>query len=236
MQDSRGSYSVPQDGIPTRPVFRSWCFIDKIPARITSDNGKNMIKAIQILNDEATEQTLAEDDSCTGEVMEKLESIEIANVHLVRCAVHTLQLCVCDINKKSEIAEQISICRGLCKTLRTETHRRIIMDHKKSVPTLDVTTRWNSTYTMLKKLLDLKEFLSDKSLPSTIRINIDWDWVELYVDTFKAAFEATLKLQEEQLVYSDFFILWMELKLKCEKKQKSLIFNASRSTSNKGRI
>lgn len=48
-------------------------------------------------------------------------------------------------------------------------------------------------------------------------MTIDWVWIELYIDAFRDAYEATIRLQHEQLVYSNFYILWMELSLKCEK-------------------
>lgn len=77
-----------------------------------------MVKAIEILND-ATEESLFNDDSEGDDLMKELDSIELANIHLVRCAAHTLQLCVFDVNKQTEIAEKINSCRTLCKSLRT---------------------------------------------------------------------------------------------------------------------
>jgi len=43
--------------------------------------------------------------------------------------------------------------------------------------------------------------------------------MESYIDAFKETFEATLKLQHKNLVFSEFFIIWMELKLACENSQ-----------------
>ncbi|XP_034490365.1 uncharacterized protein LOC117794011 [Drosophila innubila] len=89
---------------------------------VTSDNGRNMVKAIEIFNDD-TEESLLKDDTESEKFMDKLDDLNLANIHLVRCAAHTLQLCVYDVNKLDEISEKISICRKLCKTLRTETYR-----------------------------------------------------------------------------------------------------------------
>ncbi|XP_034490284.1 uncharacterized protein LOC117793931 [Drosophila innubila] len=179
---------------------------------ITSDNGRNMIKAVQVLND-ATEESLFEDDTESENVLNELDTIELANIYLVRCAAHTMQLCVFDVNKTKEIADKISSCRTLCKLLRTETYRRILIENKRKIPSLDVVTRWNSTYLMLKKLLDLKDFLATQS---DICVDADWDWMETYIDAFSDTYQATLKLQDKNLVYSEFFVVWMELKLKCE--------------------
>jgi len=80
-----------------------------------------MIKAVQLLND-ATEESLFNDDTQGDTVMDELDTIDLANIHLVRCAA-TLQLCVFDVNKLKEINDQICSCRTLCKMLRTETNR-----------------------------------------------------------------------------------------------------------------
>jgi len=72
------------------------------------------------------------------------------------------------------------------------------------------------TYIMILKLLDLKDFFG---VHSSISINADWDWKEVYIDGFKDTYEATSKLQNKKLVYREFFIIWMELKLKCENSQ-----------------
>ncbi|XP_037719418.1 uncharacterized protein LOC119553225 isoform X6 [Drosophila subpulchrella] len=179
---------------------------------VTSDNGRNMIKAVQVLND-ATEESLFEEDTESENLLNELDTIELANIHLVRCAAHTLQLCVFDVNKAKEIADKISSCRTLCKSLRTETYRRILIENQRNIPSLDVATRWNSTYLMLKRLLDLKDFLATQSY---ICVDPDWDWIETYIDAFSDTYQATLKLQDKHLVYSEFFVVWMELKLKCE--------------------
>ncbi|KAL7739347.1 hypothetical protein ACLKA6_003958 [Drosophila palustris] len=140
---------------------------------ITSDNGNNMVKAIEIFNDddEATDQSLVDDDWISDDAMRKLDSINLSGVHLVRCAAHTLHLCVYDVNQRSEISENINICRNLCIALRKGTHRRTLIEHNKNIPTLDVATNWISTFTMLKRLLELKEFLAAESLPTK---TIDW--------------------------------------------------------------
>ena len=68
---------------------------------------------------------------------------------------------------------------------------------------------------MVSKIVALREFLDTES----IGIDAEWDWMETYIDAFKDTYEATLRLQEEKLVYSEFYIIWMELKLKCDNSQ-----------------
>jgi len=70
--------------------------------------------------------------------------------------------------------------------------------------------------TMLTKLLELREFLNAESIPA---MTIDWNWIKLYVDAFKDTFETTVRLQHEQLVYSDFFILWCPSPNRANKRQ-----------------
>lgn len=65
-----------------------------------------------MLND-ATEESLFEEDTESENLLNELDTIELANIHLVRCAAH----------KAKEIADKISSCRTLCKSLRIETYR-----------------------------------------------------------------------------------------------------------------
>lgn len=72
---------------------------------------------------------------------------------------------------------------------------------------------------MLVKLLDLKSFITTES---SFFMEVDWEWIEIYIDAFKDAYDTTLKLQQEQLLYSDFFIAWVELRLKCQNSQNNI--------------
>lgn len=81
-----------------------------------------MVKAIELLNDDATEESIDDDDK-EEDFMELLDSMIFPNVQLVRCAAHTLQLCVYDVNKQSEISQKVSTCCQMCKVLRTGKYR-----------------------------------------------------------------------------------------------------------------
>ncbi|XP_044573210.1 uncharacterized protein LOC123257573 [Drosophila ananassae] len=62
---------------------------------VASDNGRNMVKAVEILNDE-TEKSLFEDDTGEDNLVGNLDDLDLANIHLERCAAHTLQLCTAE--------------------------------------------------------------------------------------------------------------------------------------------
>lgn len=68
-------------------------------------------------------------------------------------------------------------------------------------------------------MLDLRDFITTQL---AIECNIDWQYIEDYIGAFKGAYDATLKLQQEQLVYSDFYKLWLELRLQCEQSSNHL--------------
>ncbi|XP_070132568.1 uncharacterized protein [Drosophila bipectinata] len=71
---------------------------------ITSDNGKNMIKAVQILNDgsDSLFDDNANDDINGEEVMEKLDSIQLANIHLVHSSTQSAPSCGVDIQDQEK--------------------------------------------------------------------------------------------------------------------------------------
>lgn len=89
---------------------------------ITTDNGKNMVKAIELLPDDATAECL--NDEYNGEhFMELLASMTFPDVQLVRCPAHTLQLCVHDVNRQSEFSQKVSTCRQMTTVLHCGKYR-----------------------------------------------------------------------------------------------------------------
>lgn len=94
---------------------------------VTTDNGRNMLKAVYILsnkNDDEFENNEEEDvasQKCTEVLVENI-CCEDEKIISIKCAAHTLQLAVkdflCDIDM-----EIISRARELVKTLRTPTFR-----------------------------------------------------------------------------------------------------------------
>jgi len=96
---------------------------------ITTDNGRNMLKAVEIFsNENSNESEEDEEEAINSEkfaetLMENVCSEE-QNIISVKCAAHTLQLAVKDYLSNTEKDEKIiSRARDIVKTLRTPTFR-----------------------------------------------------------------------------------------------------------------
>ena len=95
----------------------------------------------------------------------------------IRYSAYTLQLCVLSSLKIQTIQNQISRARSAVKKLRTPNVLKYIESLKLRKPFIDIPTRWNSTYDMLKSLINLKDFYNDHT--DIIELNIssyDWDY------------------------------------------------------------
>lgn len=83
---------------------------------ITTDNGRNMVKAVQILRDDESE----EDETDLWPILDELK---LGPVLSVRCAAHTLQLAIYDVLKDAKLSELIETVRDVVKILRTPTYK-----------------------------------------------------------------------------------------------------------------
>lgn len=151
---------------------------------VVSDNGSNMLKAIRLLREEAEnletdeeneteeftdvsdseadEDNVTEDDSETGRSNEDDSQLKLPHVPFRRmpCMAHTLQLI-------------IKLAYAHYDTLIVKTRRMVGRIRKSSVATekllarsgqsliTDVSTRWNSTYYMIQRLLNMKAAVTD---------------------------------------------------------------------------
>lgn len=80
----------------------------------------------------------------------------------IRCGYHTLQLAVTDsLAMTKNIKETLSSASKLAKKLRTPSIRKIFKSHKLKGAILECVTRWGSTYDMLERLLELKDFCQE---------------------------------------------------------------------------
>lgn len=194
----------------------------------TTDNGANVIKTSKLLRElqedhntydssdvESCEEPYYTDDLDDAETFALEENIHasLASVlSVVRCAAHTIQLAAYDVLKV--IKPQVDDCRYLVKKLRTSARTGGITF---KMPVLDNTTRWNSTYEMLKSLINAKDHINAIHLEDLdIQPDINWSFIEDFVLAFDPLANCTKQLQSEQYVVGDFYRDWIhcELQLK----------------------
>ncbi|XP_058978782.1 uncharacterized protein LOC131802457 isoform X1 [Musca domestica] len=83
--------------------------------------------------------------------------------------------------------------------------------HKK--PIIDCITRWNSTYNIIERLLEIREVVTTLSKDNS-KLFISsayWPFASEFVGIFKPIYTATMKLQTEQLCYSELYIVIMDI-------------------------
>lgn len=177
---------------------------------ITTDNGANVIKCSRLLQEMQEQEILGNSSSQNIEQEDKKEDWiqnEIESVlSVVRCAAHTLQLAAYDIIKTIQC--DVNKCRQVVKDLRTAFRSGSYL----TLPVLDNTTRWNSTFDMLESLFSLREDLENKSIIS----DIDWTFIETFLTAYKPVAKCSKQLQNEQYVIGDFFRDWLNCELELE--------------------
>lgn len=204
---------------------------------VTTDNGANMVKMVDLIGNELEEdideENGSEIEADTVDFSNEIINIENElNMHTdnkpnlttsIHCSAHTLQLCVLYSLKTQTIQNQIIRARSAVKKLRTPNVLKYIKPLK---PFIDIPTRWNSTYDMLKSLINLKDFYYDHT--DIIELNIsayDWDCFSKIVTSLEPAKVATIKLQDHKITLGDFYDIWMQC-LAETKKINSTIANA----------
>lgn len=86
-------------------------------------------------------------------------------------------------------------------------------------PQIDVSTRWSSTYNMMNRLCQLKDFCTEY-LAASEQLSVDeWELVERIVGVLALPYALTLKLQESQLLLGDFYKSWLEMTLQLKNKE-----------------
>jgi len=135
---------------------------------LMSDNGSNMVKAIQLLKDMNTDgDCLSEsDDEVTEDDDYESESAvpelpEEVRYRRMPCMAHTIQLLIKKVyvNHYGHVLEKT---RFLVSKLRksSEAVQKLVAKCGKTVVT-DNSTRWNSTYYMVHRLLDVNVFANE---------------------------------------------------------------------------
>lgn len=139
-------------------------------ASITSDNGRNIIKAVAKLdecyqqqqesdrhdNDEYIDPDIFDDDYYENLLDRVRSSFDEVNytqmIHGLSCGAHCFHLVVTRAIKKNSIFELLlQKCRRLVKKLRTPTMRALISNAGNNTAIIDIETRWNSIFSMVSK-------------------------------------------------------------------------------------
>lgn len=98
-------------------------------------------------------------DEVIDDILE--ESSKLYSIKHMRCAVHTLQLAIRDGLKEKRTATLLSKIRQVTIACRTPKIDAILKRRLGKGAVIDQATRWDSTYMMVKRLLELKTTLED---------------------------------------------------------------------------
>lgn len=181
----------------------------------TSDNGANVIKTSKLLAElqEEVQTEPNEESNSDDEDYLNIHSSLTCVLSVVRCAAHTIQLAAYDVLKT--IQPQVEECRNIAKKLRTVIRSESNLNLH--MPPIDNTTRWNSTYKMLKSLQSLKEDIeniADSNIPDA-----DWNFIHQFLNAFRPLAECTDKFQREQYIVGDFYRDWLYCEIELEEMQ-----------------
>ena len=152
-----------------------------------------------------------------------LKMMDYLPVHFCHggCLNHILQLVIKDeLLEKPSIKSLIKICRHICTFSNQSVQlsqlvvtKQMEAGKEKSRCLLllqDVVTRWNSTFLMLKRFLELKPviqaILVDQDWQKKLDVsltNADWNLMEKVVKVLEVFYEATLRLSSSSACISD---------------------------------
>eukprot|EP00102_Acyrthosiphon_pisum_P019658 XP_016656868.1 PREDICTED: zinc finger BED domain-containing protein RICESLEEPER 1-like [Acyrthosiphon pisum] len=192
-------------------------------ARIISVNDiENDFVTSDEVNDNSTPEINNEDvDQIDNEATIAIQSFEddvldalcpSSITSCVRCAVHTLQLCILDGFKNAPITSCIVQARKVVKKLRTPKYATWLKRKNLKYAIIDNETRWNSVFNMLFRLLELKEFCQTHHSTNTeLKLKkSEWDSIQSIVDALTPVKIATLALQKQDINLGDFYGVWLK--------------------------
>lgn len=122
--------------------------------------------------------------------------------------------------KDKSIETLLSTAAKLSAKLRTPIVRlQMNIEHVKNA-VMNQVTRWNSTFLMLERLMDIKQFCEkfggEKGFEELKMKKGIWDKFEALVKLLKIVAELTTQLQAENLIVPDFIYFWFVAKQKLE--------------------
>lgn len=189
---------------------------------ITTDNGANMI-----VNEETIfVQHHEEDDDCLESEYYEINDTPLPEVEFneeetldykitgVRCAAHTLQLAVHDaLGSDTVYVEALEKARLLVRILRRPNVLRILKQYHNKKPILDCATRWDSTFLMVSRLLEVRDLIMTNTEFEQISFQINdetWNCLSDLKCSLEPANILSKMLQKEQLTFGDFWSEWLK--------------------------
>lgn len=162
---------------------------------------------------------------CTDNARNICLGVEKASFQSLKCAAHTLQLCVHKALGVTGVERLLAVCRRIvCHFKHSSCHQAVLSKHANDLGMprkklqQDIATRWNSTYVMINSIIELKEPLrrtledADVSKALTPRITgVEWDMLEQLRDTLKPLLDVTELLGGDKYVTRSVLIPAMKL-------------------------
>ena len=153
--------------------------------QIMSDNGANMVKAVNLLRERATaeEDEVADDeeavDGCDDTGDENPLLVTELPYRRLGCLAHSLQLVIKEVYK-GPYSGIIAKTRGLVGRISKSSvaMEKVISKCGKGVIS-DNSTRWNSTYMMSQRLLEVKVPLNEVLTELNIDSLLTSEWAQL---------------------------------------------------------
>ncbi|GBP00576.1 hypothetical protein EVAR_73463_1 [Eumeta japonica] len=138
---------------------------------ITTDNGADTIQATNDFNYEIN--TSSNGDSIAGDLICMDLDLSIDGISYVRSRAQTFQRCVTDVLTSTEIKEKLDTIRTIVNKLRTPLYLNWFRNENYPMPILDNSSRWTSTYRMLQRLIELKDYIEQIKHDAALEISYD---------------------------------------------------------------
>lgn len=182
------------------------------------DNNSNNTSEDAEENDDGEESN--DEDQASLNVAIELFETKTKILNGIRCAAHTLQLVINTALKATDYAKKlIPKCRRIVKSLLAPNMLNLIRQQNLKYPKIDCSTRWSSTYYMLTRLVELKDFYVSmiSFMPANCKMNeSDWHNLEGVLQILRLFESFTQKLQAVNFAVADFYGAWQELKIEME--------------------
>jgi len=121
------------------------------------------------------------------------------------------------------VKSTLDAVRKIARVMRTPSITRQLKREGKAIPVLDVNTRWGSTFDMLASVERVKPFMTEiKELANVALSEAEWSRVNDILESLRPAREATVQLQENQLLVGDFYGIWLKCKMRTSKVDSNL--------------